>query len=835
MALRTLSIALVDFGLVAAADCRVHIELIRAGRDSGSIVIPTYREEIRTDVAGAATLQVWPNDEHSRYHVKIYNARGSVAVKGYFDMPEADVDLADIIVFDDQFTGIAATAELAKKLTMNSDWDVTANAGLPADPRNNYAWRLTNVPTTGQPIVDDKPVRSGQVVYRKDGQWHLFGGPGFYIDDWAVNAVSPALPDGTIKGTFLTVESISGGTSFVLADQTFQVGDIAIVLATDPAIDIFRIPNLGVSVGEAALLIAEAVSAHLEAVNPHSQYVLGNALGQANGVATLDANQRLVQEIDASKIFGVIPAVNLPAYVDDVLEFANLAAFPLVGASDVIYVALDTNKTYRWSGSAYIELGTQSVFQYANTAAFPVTGAGATLYIAADTGIVYWWNGAAYAIILSSLFGVPNGAATLDGSGVVPDVQLPSYAYANLAAFPPVGASGKIYLALDTGKLYTPIAGPAYQEVSAGLSAIATMTILGNNTVGSAVPTALTKTDVQTLLDIGWVLQIRSTATPNGTIPVHQIIATGAATNIDLAITAKGTGALLAQVPDNATTGGNKRGTRAVDLQRSRSAATQVASGQDSHIGGGTNNTASGTRATVFNGTNCTASGADSGAGGDSVLSSGQYSFSWGYSHSNAAMAAVAFGYDHTIGSNAFGAAAFGVQHTLNGRDSSAFGTGCHDNGSWGLHLISGYNSSSDVGRRQKAMLVLQAATIDATPLAFTYPGGGTVSDTSVLKIGNTASTIYIKGRVTARKSQAANQLKVWDVVAVIGNIGAGHVLLVDTVTEVYETAGATAWAIAATWDAANRRFTYTVTGEAAVSIDWVCDLDIHYGAIGIV
>ena len=42
--------------------------------------------------------------------------------------------------------------------------------------------------------------------------------------------------------------------------------------------------------------------------------------------------------------------------MDDVLEFANLAAFPATGATGLIYVALDTNKIYRWSGSAYIEI-----------------------------------------------------------------------------------------------------------------------------------------------------------------------------------------------------------------------------------------------------------------------------------------------------------------------------------------------------------------------------------------------------------------------------------------------------------------------------------------------
>ena len=66
-------------------------------------------------------------------------------------------------------------------------------------------------------------------------------------------------------------------------------------------------------------------------------------MGVANGVATLDAD-------------GKVPAVQLPSYVDDVLEFANKAAFPATGETDKIYVAKDTNLTYRWSGSTYVEI-----------------------------------------------------------------------------------------------------------------------------------------------------------------------------------------------------------------------------------------------------------------------------------------------------------------------------------------------------------------------------------------------------------------------------------------------------------------------------------------------
>lgn len=69
--------------------------------------------------------------------------------------------------------------------------------------------------------------------------------------------------------------------------------------------------------------------------------------GANNGVATLDTS-------------GKVPAAQLPAYVDDVVEYANLAAFPATGVASILYVALDTNALYRWSGSAYVAVSTGS-------------------------------------------------------------------------------------------------------------------------------------------------------------------------------------------------------------------------------------------------------------------------------------------------------------------------------------------------------------------------------------------------------------------------------------------------------------------------------------------
>lgn len=58
----------------------------------------------------------------------------------------------------------------------------------------------------------------------------------------------------------------------------------------------------------------------------------------------------------ADLVDGKVPSSQLPSFVDDVLEYATVSKFPTTGESGKIYVATSTNKTYRWSGSAYVEV-----------------------------------------------------------------------------------------------------------------------------------------------------------------------------------------------------------------------------------------------------------------------------------------------------------------------------------------------------------------------------------------------------------------------------------------------------------------------------------------------
>ena len=66
-------------------------------------------------------------------------------------------------------------------------------------------------------------------------------------------------------------------------------------------------------------------------------------MGVAGGVATLDPD-------------GKVPSSQLPSYVDDVIEVATLDELPATGEAGKIYVTKDTNLTYRWSGSKYVEI-----------------------------------------------------------------------------------------------------------------------------------------------------------------------------------------------------------------------------------------------------------------------------------------------------------------------------------------------------------------------------------------------------------------------------------------------------------------------------------------------
>lgn len=77
-----------------------------------------------------------------------------------------------------------------------------------------------------------------------------------------------------------------------------------------------------------------------------------------------------IQGMSASKLTGTIPQANLPSYVDDVLEYNGQSNFPEEGESGKIYVDTSTNKTYRWSGSSYVEISASLALGTTSSTAF---------------------------------------------------------------------------------------------------------------------------------------------------------------------------------------------------------------------------------------------------------------------------------------------------------------------------------------------------------------------------------------------------------------------------------------------------------------------------------
>lgn len=72
--------------------------------------------------------------------------------------------------------------------------------------------------------------------------------------------------------------------------------------------------------------------------------------------AQIDSNLYKLQNNKADLVDGKIPSSQLPSYVDDVLEYPTFSQLPDVGEDGKIYVTLDTNLTYRWGGTEYIEI-----------------------------------------------------------------------------------------------------------------------------------------------------------------------------------------------------------------------------------------------------------------------------------------------------------------------------------------------------------------------------------------------------------------------------------------------------------------------------------------------
>jgi hypothetical protein len=336
-----------------------------------------------------------------------------------------------------------------------------------------------------------------------------------------------------------------------------------------------------------------------------------------------------------------------------------------------------------------------------------------------------------------------------------------------------------------------------------------------------------------------------STAAPNATVYVDSLTSSAASTNADVAFVAKGTGATLAQVPDSTTAGGNKRGTHATDWQKSRTAATQVASGNFSSILGGQNNRASSQHSVVVGGLTNTANASYAFVGGGNANTNGGAYSTLGGGQSNSInqdYAMIAGGRNNTANGN--GSFIAGVFNTTSGTYSSILGGQNNTANSTSSIILGGdYGTTRAIvgnsvcpasvspifatqGVQQSALLILGRQTTNATATTLTSNSSSANTTNQVILPNNSAYAF--QGTCIANVT-AGGTTSGWKFEGVIKRgANAASTALVAAVTPlvIAQDAGAVTWVLAVTADTTNGGIKVEVTGAAATTIRWVVKIE---------
>lgn len=177
-----------------------------------------------------------------------------------------------------------------------------------------------------------------------------------------------------IDGSTLVIETKSGGMVYAISYVYCALGDLVACLSFGTTIVAFAAKDaqrvaddlnkvgLVYSAGD-GITIDEDNKINADVTQSDITQLSTQIAGKANTTHTHSAADTTsgvfdierIPSIPASMITGIIPADNLPGYVDDVVE-GTLSTFPQTGEGGKIYVDTSTNKTYRWSGSQYTEI-----------------------------------------------------------------------------------------------------------------------------------------------------------------------------------------------------------------------------------------------------------------------------------------------------------------------------------------------------------------------------------------------------------------------------------------------------------------------------------------------
>lgn len=246
-----------------------------------------------------------------------------------------------------------------------------------------------------------------------------------------------------------------------------------------------------------------------------------------------------------------------------------------------------------------------------------------------------------------------------------------------------------------------------------------------------------------------------------------------------LAVRLSGTG-ITAQVPDGTTTGGNARGANSVDLQTTRTGATQVASGPRSVIAGGASNSVSGDSAFAAGTTNTVSGIAAFAVGGFSVITG-----------------------------------SYGVGVGVQSADRARFAT-----------MVMGGGAAAVAGDRQAVLAAqLRGQTTDAATGVRLTANAQAVSAASTIGL---ALNSALRFRILLIASVPGVSAKEWTIEGLIRQGASAATTALPTaaaITSTFGDAGLATAAVAVTADTTNGSINITVNGVAATTINWLAFL----------
>ena len=183
--------------------------------------------------------------------------------------------------------------------------------------------QLTGLNTTGN--LQGETWTEGDVIYLSP------------FNEGEITNIKPTAPSHLVTLGYVVYAHANNGKIYVKCDNGYEIGELHNVYAPSPN------NNDGIFWSSGTTRYENKSIATALGYTPENS---ANK-GVVNGYVPLASDAK-------------VDAAYLPSYVSDILEYANLASFPATGQSGKIYLALDTNKVYRWSGSVYIEVAANS-------------------------------------------------------------------------------------------------------------------------------------------------------------------------------------------------------------------------------------------------------------------------------------------------------------------------------------------------------------------------------------------------------------------------------------------------------------------------------------------